>query len=110
MLDARTVENMKVVKEYIHGRYKPETVGPGISRPSREGLKAALAYLHITSPFQARLTAETLFGEEWLGDGTRYNNWIQQGKKLLIAHASDALPASKSYLLIKHLKAERLTF
>jgi hypothetical protein len=109
MLDARTIENMKTVKEYIHHHYKPDKLGRGISRPSIQGLKASLAYLHIVSPFQARLMAETLFGEKWIGDGTRYSNWVQQGRKLLVAHAHDALPISKSYSFVRQLKAERLT-
>jgi len=108
-INIQTQRNLQRVNEYIGRLYPPEKIRNGISRPSSQSMKAGIAYLALITgdSKQTRVIAETMFGKRWCSQSRRFENWLVQGKNLLIQHAVDALPNSKAYPLVRKLKGAR---
>ena len=108
-INMQTQRNLQRVNEYIGKLYPPEQAKNGVSRPSVQSMKAGLAYLALMSgdTKRTRAIAEAMYGKRWCTGSRRFENWMAQGKSLLIQHATDALPNSKAYPLVLKLKAAR---
>ena len=108
-MNITTQRNLSKVNEYISKLYPAEKSRNGISRPSAQSMKAGIAYLALMSGDikRTRSIAEAMFGKRWCNGSSRFNNWLTQGKLLLIAHAPDALPQAKARNLVLRLKGAR---
>ena len=108
-MNITTQIKLSKVNTYISKIYPAEKSRNGISRPSAQAMKAGIAYLCLLTGDTKRTKsiAEAMFGVKWCNDSKRFNNWLAQGKSLLIAHAPDALTQQKARNLILKLKASR---
>ena len=108
-INVQTQRNLQRINEYIGRLYPAEEAKNGVSRPSAQSIKAGMAYLSLMTgdTKQTRTIAEAMFGKRWCDGSRRFENWLAQGKSLLIQHAPDALPNSKAYPLVLKLKAAR---